>query len=112
MRCDVEVQDLPTSVVDGEPDIEQLESDSRHDQEVHRRDRVSMVAEECPPLFAFAVAETRWWQVPGHGRNADVESQLLELGVDSPCAPAILPGDPPNQFSKVRVDPWTRRAGL
>jgi hypothetical protein len=47
----VEVENTPPGVIDREPDVEDTEGCCRHGEEVHRRDRVAVVAEELdPPL--------------------------------------------------------------
>ena len=54
VRSDVEVQDLPPSVVDREPDVEQLESDGGNHEEVHPRDQVPVVSKEGGPALSLA----------------------------------------------------------
>ncbi len=51
MGRDVDVQNLPSTVLDDEPDVEELEPNRRHDEEVHRGDRISVILEEGGPAL-------------------------------------------------------------
>jgi hypothetical protein len=50
MRGDPTPHDLPPAVAHDQQPIEQSERDCRNHEKVHRRDTVSMVAKESPPL--------------------------------------------------------------
>src|SRR5262249_1684453 len=54
-RCrlvgDVEVEDATTRMIDCEPRIDQMERHRRDYEEIHRRDRVAVVAQELDPAL-------------------------------------------------------------
>jgi len=45
------VKDTPSPVIDREPNVEQLETEGRHDEEVHSRDSISVIAQEGDPAL-------------------------------------------------------------
>lgn len=104
MLGDVEMKNFAPAVGDHEPDVEHLEANRRNDQEVHGRDHVAMVSKECGPSLPLVIASISFWEVTRHGCNADRESQLLELGLDSSRTPRILAGEAMNKLAKLRRD--------
>lgn len=45
----VEMKDSPSTVVDGEPDVEEVEPDGGHDEEVHAGNHLPVVPKEGHP---------------------------------------------------------------
>jgi hypothetical protein len=88
----IEVQDSSSAVLDREPYVQHSEGDRRDHEEVHRRDRVSVIAEECSP--ALDRVRLRWpsSQVPRDRALRDIEAQHPELSVDARSAPARVLG--------------------
>ncbi len=72
----VDVQEVPSIVLDDEPDIEQLESNGRDDEEVHRGDHVSVVSQERGPALSLGVIRPPLWQVARHRRQRNPEPSL------------------------------------
>jgi hypothetical protein len=105
MLGDVEVQKFAATVRDDEPYIEQLEANCGYDQEVHCGDHVSMVSKEGHPSLPLIFASSSLGEVAGDGCQAHGESQLLELGQDSPSTPGVLAGEAPDQILKFWGDP-------
>jgi hypothetical protein len=54
IRADVEVDQPSASVIDDEPDVQQLEAHGGDDAEVHGRDGVLVISEERHPALATA----------------------------------------------------------
>jgi len=104
MGRDVDVQELPLIVLNDEPDIEQLVSNSRDDEEVHRRDRFSVVSQERGPALSLAVSRPPLWQVARHRRQRNTEPKLLELGLDLPCSPTIFHRESSDEYLQLRGD--------
>ncbi len=94
---EIEVQDSPLPVLDDEPHVEQLEVDGRNDEEVHCRDDIPVVSEKGHPALSLALVECSFRQVARHGRQADGEAELLELGLDLPGSPVVLGRETPDQ---------------
>jgi hypothetical protein len=94
MRCgihgDIEVQDSPATVLDDEPDIEQLESKGGNDEKIHARNHVSVIPEERDPALPFLLVRSSRWQIARDGCEAHTESELLELRLDFSCPPTVL----------------------
>lgn len=104
-RGDVEGENASPPVIDREPEIEQPEAHGWHDEEIHRRDRVSVVAKEGgPALLRFGIGvDVR--QVPRDRGEAHADSELRQLILDPPSAPPILDGHPHDQIPRFLRDP-------
>ena len=50
----VEMENAPPAMVDREPDVEKMETDRRHDEEVHPGDHVPVIAQEGDPALLGA----------------------------------------------------------
>jgi hypothetical protein len=89
----VEVKNPASTMIEREPDVEQLEADRRHDEEVHSGDHVAAIPQEGDPsllgpgIGLGLVARDR--------REAHLDSELRQLGLDLPSSPVIL-GRHPN----------------
>ena len=53
-RGHVEMKDPAAPMIDREPDIEQMEADRRHDEEIHPCDHVLVVPQEGDPALVLA----------------------------------------------------------
>jgi hypothetical protein len=93
----VSVSWLSSITIDDEPDIEQLESNGRDDKEVHCCDRVSVVSQERGPALSLSLVGCSFRQIARHGRQADGEAELLELGLDLAGSPVVLDRETPDQ---------------
>jgi hypothetical protein len=76
MAGDIEVEDTPSPVVEYEPDVEQREAHRRDDEEVHSRDHVPVIPQECHPPLMRVRARVDSRQVPRNGRQSEVDPQL------------------------------------
>src|SRR5712671_6847198 len=85
MRCDAKPQKLPPAVPHDQQTIEQAKRDRRHDEHIHRRDAVSVVAEERPPALGWRVSSPD--HVLGHARLSDIEAELEQLSMDPRRSP-------------------------
>ena len=108
----VDVQEVPSIVLDDGPDIEQLESNGRDDEEVHRGDHVSVVSQERGPALSLGVIRPPLWQVARHRRQRNPEPELLELGLDLPCSPAVFRRESSDKYPQLRGDPRSPGTGL
>lgn len=90
--------------INNEPGEKQFEADCRDDQEVHGGNHVPMVSKKRSPSLALFVAPVAFRKVARDGRQADGESQLLKLGLDSLRTPRILNGETADQIAKFRGD--------
>ena len=73
----VDLQDLSTSMSNDEPGTEKSEARRRHNGEVHRTDRVFVIASERnPPLSRVSVGRSPR-KVPRDRGQADADTKLL-----------------------------------
>ena len=109
---DIEVEDLPSPVADHEPGIEQPEPRGGHDEEVHRRDVVSVIPKErAPSLTLIAVGRSRW-EIPGYCGEPHEDPELLEFCSNLPGSPAVLVRESPNECPYLGWDRRSTRSGL
>ena len=85
MRCDAKPQNMSPTVPHDQQSIEQAKRDCRHDEHIHRRDPVSVVAEERPPALGRRVSSPD--HVLGHARLSDIDAELEEFPMDSRRSP-------------------------
>ena len=99
IRGNVEVDQPSASVIDDEPDVQQLEAHRGDDAEVHCRDGVLVISEESHPALATARIGRVFREIAGDRRQADSEAKLRELALDLPRPPAILECKAADQLS-------------
>ena len=85
-----EVDDLPSSVADHKPDVQQVEPNGGDDDEVHRGDAVLVIAKKRLPPLAPVVVRVSLWKISRDGGEADPKAELLEFRLDLSSAPTIL----------------------
>src|SRR5919106_2642972 len=78
----------PTLVRKHEKDVEDLKSDGRHGEEVHRDKALQVVLEESPPGLGRRLAAAD--EVVAHARLADVDAELQKLAVNTRRTPARI----------------------
>ncbi len=104
MACDVEVQDLPTSVFDDEEAVEELEGNRRHGEEVECNDHFAVILQEGQPVLAWITAALNASEVPSHASFGNDEAELLEFSVNLGRAPGRIlfrqAADEPTDFSR------------
>jgi len=103
MSGHVEVQNLPSTVLDNEEAIEELESRRRHGEKVERSDYLAVICQECQPLLARIPTPSDASEIPADGCFRDDEAELLEFPVDLWRAPRRIllsqPTDERTDFS-------------
>src|ERR1700740_203395 len=85
MRCDTKPQNMSPAVPHDQQSIEQAKRDCRHDEHIHRRDPISVIAEECPPALRRRVSSPD--HVLGHAGLSDIDAELEELSMDPRRSP-------------------------
>jgi hypothetical protein len=90
MSGHVEVQNLPSIVLDNEEAIEELESRRRHGEEVERSDYLAVIRQECQPLLARVSTSSNASEIPADACFRDDEAELLEFTVDLGRAPGRI----------------------
>src|SRR6201992_3221313 len=65
--------------------VEQTKRDCRHDEQIHRRDPIRVVAEECPPALGWRVSSPD--HVLGHAGLSDIDAELEEFSMDPRRSP-------------------------
>ena len=85
MRCYPEPYDLSSAMPHDQQTIEQAERDCRHDEQIHRRDPIRVVAEECPPALGRRVSSPD--HVLGHAGLSDIDAELEEFAMDPRRSP-------------------------
>ena len=99
IRRHIEVDQPSASVIDDEPDVQQLEAHGGDDAEVHRCDGVLVVSEERHPALATARIRRAFREISRDRRQADGEAELRELALDLPRPPAVLERKAGDQLS-------------
>jgi hypothetical protein len=110
----VEVQDLPTCVLDNEEAVEQLEGHGRHGEEVESDDHLAVVLEEGKPLLTWVPAALDAPEIPSNGPSGDDEAEFLKFAVDFGGSPTRIlrrqaPDQRPEFFSSLL--PTSARSG-
>src|ERR1700745_1388488 len=85
MRCDPKPQNMPPAVPHDQQSIEQAKRDCRHDEHIHRSDRISVIADECPPALRRRGSPPD--HVLGHAGLSDIDAELEELSMDPRRSP-------------------------
>jgi hypothetical protein len=102
MAGDVEMQDLPSSVLDDEKAVKQLKRQSRHREKVESGDHLAVIMEEGQPGFPRVTSTTNLPQVSSHGPFRLLEPELLQFAMDLWGAPACIlfchPADEPSNL--------------
>ena len=86
----VEVNDVPTAVLDDEEAVQQLERSGGHGEQIHGGDIVFMVAQESHPSLQLVGLRGMPRQVSRHRNLGDDETELGELSMDAWRPPAVL----------------------
>ena len=86
----VEVNDVPTTVLDDEEAVQQPERRGGHGEQIHGGDIVFMVAQESHPSFQLVGLRGTPRQVSRHRALGDDETELGELSMDAWRPPAVL----------------------
>ncbi len=81
---------MATAVLDDEEAVQQSKRRGRHGEQIHCGDVVLVVAQERYPSLHLVGLGWASPHVSRHSHFTDDESELLELGVDTRCAPAVL----------------------
>jgi len=105
------VDDLPSSVADHKPDVQQVEPNGGDDDGVHRGDAVTVIAKERLLPLALIVVGISLWEISRHGGDADGETQLLEFRSDFSGSPTVLVRESTNEslhFDRDRRSSRTR----
>src|SRR6202041_927913 len=85
MRCDAKPQNMSPAVPHDQQSIEQAKRDCWHDEQIHRSDSVSVVAEERPPALGRRVSSLG--HVLGHAGLSDIDAELEEFSMDPRRSP-------------------------
>src|SRR5260370_10898094 len=80
MRCDAKPQNLSPAVPHDQQSIEQAKRDCRHDENIHRSDPVSVIAEKCRPALARRVSSPD--HGTGHAGLSDIDAELEQLSMN------------------------------
>ena len=75
MLRDVNVQDAPPIMTDDEEAVEHAERNRGHSEEVHCRDRLSMVLEKSTPALSWLGVPRRLFHPTGDRPLRDVEAE-------------------------------------
>ena len=73
---DVEVENSSPSVIDREPDVQQAKPNRRNDEEVHSRDHVLVIPEECHPSLLLGRVGFCPRYVARGGRQTHFDAEL------------------------------------
>ena len=105
MPRDVEVDDATAIMADDEEAVEYSESDSWDREEIHRRNRFSVISQEGEPALG-ALRISRRSLHPSRDRSfGNVEPEHQELSVDARCTPSrILSDHTEDQISNLSRD--------
>jgi len=110
MRCDAKPQDMSPAVPHDQQSIEQAERDCRHDEQIHRRDAVRVIAEERLPSLRGRAPPPR--HILGYARLTDIDTELAKLAMDPRRSPQWVCdahlSDQPAYFRRHRRSTATR----
>src|ERR1700733_2216138 len=113
MRCDVDPDEVSAVEPDDDEGIEQVETDSWNNEQVHGGDVRRLVTQEGSP--SLAGWPPSFDHVLGDARLRDFKPELEQFAVVTWRAPKrIFDAHPPDQYAQLRVDlrapsPWARR---
>jgi len=111
MVGDVEVQNFTSTMVDREPDVQQLESDCGDDEEVHPGDDILVIPKEGYPALLLIGIRPDFRHVARDGCEAHSDAELHQFGLDLPRSPAVLRRHPHDEFLDFSRDRGTARTG-
>jgi hypothetical protein len=99
MRCDAKPQNMSPAVPHDQTSIEQAKRDCRHDEHIHRRDAVDMIADKGSPALGRRVSS------PDHDAGlADLDAELKQLAMDPRRSPQRIGNahlaDQPSYFDR------------
>src|ERR1700733_11028412 len=101
--CDVDPDEVSAVEPDDNEGIEQVETDSWNDEQVHGGKVRRVVTQEGPPSLARRPAP--FGHVLGNARLHDLKPELEQFAVDARRTPKrILHAHPPDQLAQLRVD--------
>src|SRR5215470_7891922 len=102
---DVEMQNLPASVLDDEEAIQSLEGHGRHGEEVEGHNPFAVILEKAQPAFAGVATPLKTCQVPGDGPLRDGKTEFQKFSVDPGRSPTcILVRQTSDQYANLGVD--------
>lgn len=93
MPGDVEVQNASTIMADDKKAIEHAEGDRRNRKEIHRRDRLPMIAKKGEPALRWIRGPWGSSHPAGDRSLGNIETQHEKLAVDARCAPSRVLDD-------------------
>jgi hypothetical protein len=100
MLGDIEVQDASTAVADEEEAIEHAKGDRWHGEEVHGRNRFTVVSKEGEPAFGWLGISRRPFHPTRDRSLAEIKTEHKKLAVDARRSPGwILNNHPEDQLS-------------
>src|SRR6202011_3585157 len=101
--CDVDPDEISAVEPDDDEGIEQVETDSWNNEQVHGGNVWGMIAQEGEPSLAWR--SPSFDHVLGNARLRDLKPELEQFAVDAWRAPKrIFDAHPPDQYAKLRVD--------
>src|ERR1700726_2038436 len=101
--CDVDPDEVSAVEPDDDEGIEQVETDSWNNEQVHRSNVRRVVMQEGPP--SLAGWRPSFDHVLGDARLRDFKPELEQFAVDAWRAPnRIFDAHPPDQYAQLRVD--------
>src|SRR6201993_1315333 len=110
MRCDAKPQNMSPAVPHDQQSIEQAKRDCRHDEHIHRRDAVGMIADKGSPALGRRVSSPD--HVFGDAGLADLDAELKQLAMDPRRSPQRIGNahlaDQPSYFDRNRRSAGTR----
>ena len=95
MLRDVNVQDAPPIMTDDEEAVEHAERNRWHSEEVHCRDRLSMVLEKSTPALSWLGVPRRLFHPTGDRPLRDVEAEQEQFPMDARCSSGCVLGNHP-----------------
>src|SRR5258706_16027791 len=98
------MENAPPAMVDREPDVEKMEADRRHDEEVHPGDHVPVIAQEGDPALLGARIGFGLRQVARDRGATYLNPELRQFGSDLPRPPVILRGHSADQLFRLFGD--------
>src|SRR6266849_3353626 len=110
--CDVDPDEVSAVEPDDDEGIEQIETDSWNNEQVHGGNVRRVVVQESSP--SLAGRPPSFDHVLGDARLRDLKPELEQFAVDAWRAPKwIFEAHPPDQYAQLRVDlrspsPWAR----
>jgi hypothetical protein len=109
--CDVEMESLAPIVFDNEETIQDSKIEGRHGEEVHGRDDLAVIAQECSPEFPCLLGGRQAPEIARNGAFRDVEAEFQKLPVNSRSPPrCILVHHPQDESSNLGIDYWPAKA--